>query len=58
MNDGAIEARRMVWLPGMSGMGEFWAPVASRLEGDHTLFDFPGLGTNPVVERANFAAQS
>jgi poly(3-hydroxyoctanoate) depolymerase len=43
----------MVWLPGMSGMGEFWEPVSSRLAGEHTLVDFPGLGTNPPSERVN-----
>jgi poly(3-hydroxyoctanoate) depolymerase len=43
----------MVWLPGMSGMGEFWAPVASRVAGEHALVDFPGLGTNPPSVTVN-----
>jgi poly(3-hydroxyoctanoate) depolymerase len=47
------QPRRMVWLPGMSGMGEFWAPVASRVAGEHTLVDFPGLGTNPPIAKVN-----
>jgi poly(3-hydroxyoctanoate) depolymerase len=48
-----IQDRRMVWLPGMSGMGEFWAPVAALLEGEHLLVDFPGLGTNPPSPTVN-----
>ena len=48
-----FEDRRFVWLPGMSGMGTFWAPVAERLEGQHTLVDFPGLGTNPPSPTVN-----
>jgi poly(3-hydroxyoctanoate) depolymerase len=41
--------RRIVYLPGMSGHGDFWAPVADALP-DHesVLVDWPGLGTNPV----------
>ena len=45
--------QRMVWLPGMSGMGEFWEPVASKVAGQHTLVDFPGLGTNPSNPTVN-----
>jgi pimeloyl-ACP methyl ester carboxylesterase len=37
----------------MSGMGEFWAPVAALLQGEHTLVDFPGLGTNPPSPMVN-----
>jgi poly(3-hydroxyoctanoate) depolymerase len=47
------QPRRFVWLPGMSGMGEFWAPVASRVAGEHTLVDFPGLGMNLANPRVN-----
>jgi poly(3-hydroxyoctanoate) depolymerase len=43
----------MVWLPGMSGMGEFWVPVAALLEGEHLLVDFAGLGTNPPSPTVN-----
>lgn len=33
------------FLPGASGRGEFWAPVAERLNGVRaTLFDYPGFG--------------
>jgi poly(3-hydroxyoctanoate) depolymerase len=52
-SDEFLAARRMVWLPGMSGMGEFWAPVASRVAGEHTLVDFPGLGANPPSATVN-----
>lgn len=48
-----MQIRRMIWLPGMSGMGEFWAPVAALVEGEHTLVDFPGLGTNPPSPTVN-----
>ena len=47
------QPRRVVWLPGMSGMGEFWAPVASKVAGEHALVDFPGLGTNPPSATVN-----
>jgi poly(3-hydroxyoctanoate) depolymerase len=53
LNDETAKTRRMVWLPGMSGMGEFWAPVASKVAGEHTLVDFPGLGTNSANPRVN-----
>lgn len=47
------QPRRVVWLPGMSGMGEFWAPVSSKVAGEHTLLGFPGLGTNPPSATVN-----
>ncbi len=46
----------MLFLPGMSGRGEFWEPVASRMRaGGHrcTLLDWPGLGG--VAARADVA---
>lgn len=41
---------RVVFLPGMSGHGSFWAPVAERLPApvDTVLVDWPGLGGNPA----------
>lgn len=41
---------RVVYLPGMSGSGQFWQPVADRLpaDWDHTLLDWPGLGDVPA----------
>ena len=53
VNDAVATPRRMVWLPGMSGMGEFWWPVASRLTGEHLLVDFPGLGSNSANPKVN-----
>jgi pimeloyl-ACP methyl ester carboxylesterase len=40
---------RVVFLPGASGAGQFWQPVAARLPNDwHTLLlDLPGLGDVP-----------
>ena len=39
--------RRVVFLPGASGAGAFWAPVAERLPvaWDKILLDWPGLGS-------------
>jgi pimeloyl-ACP methyl ester carboxylesterase len=44
---------RVVYLPGMSGAGSFWQPVAQRLPGawDHVLLDWPGLGAIPPSPR-------
>jgi pimeloyl-ACP methyl ester carboxylesterase len=41
--------RRVVFLPGASGAGAFWAPVADRLPTDWTghLLSWPGAGTEP-----------
>ena len=42
--------RRLVFLPGMSGEGELWAPVAARFaDDDVTLVDYPGLGASPAT---------
>ncbi len=40
---------RLLFLPGVSGQGSFWEPVAARLpaDWDRTLIDWPGLG--PVL---------
>lgn len=42
-------SRRVLFLPGASGDGRFWRPVADRLPAawDKTLFDWPGLGRIP-----------
>ena len=39
----------VLFLPGASGDGRFWRPVAERLpaEWDKTFFDWPGLGRIP-----------
>ena len=41
--------RRILFLPGASGDGRFWHPVAERLppEWEKTFFDWPGLGRIP-----------
>lgn len=40
---------RVVFLPGMSGHGSFWAPVVERLPSVEAVFvDWPGLGDNPA----------
>jgi len=46
-------ARRVLFLPGASGLGSFWRPVADRLPGDWetVLFDWPGLGDVPADPR-------
>ena len=46
-------ARRLVFLPGVSGSGDFWAPVAERLAEQiealvPTFVDWPGLGDVPA----------
>src|SRR5262249_53057920 len=40
---------RVVFLPGASGAGQFWQPVAARLprDWDTLLLDLPGLGGIP-----------
>src|SRR5262249_57253034 len=44
----AAPARRVLFLPGASGAGRFWRPVADRLPpGEKTLLDWPGLGDVP-----------
>ena len=42
-------SRRVLFLPGASGDGRFWHPVAERLPGgwEKTFFDWPGLGRIP-----------
>jgi pimeloyl-ACP methyl ester carboxylesterase len=42
-------SRRVLFLPGASGDGHFWHPVAERLPGgwEKTFFDWPGLGRVP-----------
>ncbi len=42
-------SRRVLFLPGASGDGRFWHPVAERLPGgwEKTFFDWPGLGRVP-----------
>jgi pimeloyl-ACP methyl ester carboxylesterase len=45
----AVVRRRLLFLPGMSGDGEFWAPVADCLAQHETVrIDWPGLGTSPA----------
>jgi pimeloyl-ACP methyl ester carboxylesterase len=40
--------RRVLFLPGASGDGRFWRPVAERLAGvEPVLLDWPGCGTIP-----------
>lgn len=43
-------SRRVLFLPGASGDGRFWRPVAERLPAawDKTFFDWPGLGPIPA----------
>lgn len=43
----------MLFLPGASGAGNFWQPVAERLPGNwqKVLFDWPGLGDIPADPR-------
>jgi pimeloyl-ACP methyl ester carboxylesterase len=46
-------ARRLVFLPGVSGSGDFWAPVAELLtdqvaEQTTAFVDWPGLGVVPA----------
>ena len=46
-----MDFRHIIFLPGMSGHGEFWEPVAEQLRSfGHrcTLIDWPGLGDNAV----------
>lgn len=44
----AAAAQRVLFLPGASGDGRFWQPVAERLPvADKVLVDFPGLGNVP-----------
>ena len=44
---GAVE--RILFLPGVSGDGRFWQPVAERLPAsDKVLVDYPGLGVVPA----------
>ncbi|HET6952542.1 MAG TPA: alpha/beta fold hydrolase [Acidimicrobiales bacterium] len=40
---------RVVSLPGMSGAGSYWRPVADRLpaQWEHVFLDWPGLGAVP-----------
>ena len=43
-------SRRILFLPGASGDGRFWHPVAERLPAawEKTFFDWPGLGRMPA----------
>jgi pimeloyl-ACP methyl ester carboxylesterase len=43
-------ARRVLFLPGASGAGQFWQPVAGLLprSWEKVLFDWPGFGTVPA----------
>jgi pimeloyl-ACP methyl ester carboxylesterase len=45
--------RRVLFLPGASGAGAFWQPVAERLPSswETVLFDWPGLGEVPADPR-------
>ncbi len=47
------DARRVLFLPGASGTGAFWKPVAERLpfQCDAVFFDWPGLGNVPADPR-------
>ncbi len=42
---------QLIFLPGASGLGEFWAPVAERLvcSAPRVFFDLPGMGYAPPV---------
>jgi len=45
---------RVLFLPGVSGDGRFWRPVADRLpDGDKALIDFPGYGNVPGTPSVN-----
>jgi pimeloyl-ACP methyl ester carboxylesterase len=52
---GALVSRRVVFLPGASGAGQFWKPVAELLpsDWDTRLFDLPGFGNIPPDPRVN-----
>jgi pimeloyl-ACP methyl ester carboxylesterase len=39
---------KTLYLPGAAGSGDFWRPVAERLNGDFRLFSWPGLGDQPA----------
>jgi pimeloyl-ACP methyl ester carboxylesterase len=43
------ETRKILFLPGASGAGAFWSPVAERLAGpwQKTLLSWPGAGDQP-----------
>ena len=45
--------RRVLFLPGASGAGEFWQPVADLLPEsfEKVLFDWPGFGNVPADAR-------
>lgn len=49
MNPETDERRHVALVPGVSGAGEFWQPVAERLPGDWrtTLLSWPGAGDQP-----------
>jgi pimeloyl-ACP methyl ester carboxylesterase len=48
-----VDRHRVVFLPGASGTGQFWAPVAALLpeSWDRMLVDLPGLGDVPADPR-------
>ncbi|PKP98497.1 MAG: alpha/beta hydrolase [Alphaproteobacteria bacterium HGW-Alphaproteobacteria-15] len=39
---------KTLYLPGAAGSGDFWRPIAERLNGDFRLFSWPGLGDQPA----------
>lgn len=38
---------KTLYLPGAAGCGDFWRPIAERLNGNSRLFSWPGLGHQP-----------
>lgn len=46
---------QLIFLPGVNGLGEFWAPVAERLvsPAPRVFFDLPGMGHAPAVAGIN-----
>jgi pimeloyl-ACP methyl ester carboxylesterase len=39
---------KTLYLPGAAGSGDFWRPIAERLNGNCRLFSWPGLGDQPA----------
>lgn len=39
---------KTLYLPGAAGSGDFWRPIAERLNGNYRLFSWPGLGHQPA----------
>ena len=48
-------SRTLLFLPGISGHGDFWRPVAEQLQsfGRCVLLDWPGFGGNPAAPTVN-----